>query len=390
MNNKKNYKKGTRNLVVRTILSCGAFPREALEVSDKSVRTGKAATRMMVKEGVLKDTRVVVDRHVHHVLTLGDYSANKEVFQRSVGDRFCEAYESYGYNMSRTIRFSKGKYQKTALRELLSIDAQLFAQFSGAETTIGEAKHLLMADSLQDGPLYYTSKEIKRFKEHRADVAEPLASAEQKTRHRYLAVSETRMKGALFSPGGNYIVYNFGEAMRDITLLGEKRIKAEVAEMLASEGASIEIDGITIVKSLDVMMDMLMDAKQKRNYSIFEDVFPCNYVVPFSQEGRMHFEMMQKRDWRDVIIAKYFPRFNASGPSGLPGVDLILGDNYVNAFMFPDVLRLAKFVETASKSPGKYTVCCFDYQKPFVQAVAGRHCGVKTVRVSSAREIFKE
>lgn len=77
MNNKANYKKGTRREIIKMIHVNGIIPSRALNALENR-RTYREKIKQMIDEGILYEFRVKNGRKTYRVIGLNDYDKKKE------------------------------------------------------------------------------------------------------------------------------------------------------------------------------------------------------------------------------------------------------------------------------------------------------------------------
>ncbi len=396
MNNKKNYKKGMRKKIIQIILVCGFLNRASVHYIDGNSRVYMRKIHDMVEEGFLRDNKVKIGRLTYHILTLASFSSNLDFLQKNIGERECGMYKALGRRLSQKVRFDLTKTKRDSLREILLAEAELFATFSGAATNINNNRKLLGIDSFGGAKWYFNSREIRSYSGFSASIdafsdnnlTKESAIKVADSPNKIKSVTESRFTGVLFSEGGTYITYNFGNSIIKISSAGETRIKQAVFSILCDKGEPGEINGAILAHDLSVFLNLQDSNNKLSTLNALGRIYDHAYVLPLSKEGREHFEIMQEPLWNEKILLRFFSNFDTE-PSNMPeGCDAVNGEYYVNNFMAPDINKLYSFLVLAEKRVGKYVICCFDYQKPFITAIAEGRCDIRTLPLDTAKQLF--
>ena len=403
MNNKKNYKKGTRHQIVKIILFCGFITKKSLSIINGSTSVYKRKAHEMLNEGVLKDTQIPIDRKVQHVLTLRDYPELKETLIKEIGQNECNIYESYGAPVAHKVRFNKQNGRRPALREILSVETQMFAMMSGAGTTLNGEPILFNLDTLDDKSRYYTSKEYKRYTNYYTEVINKDSLIKDKSsllqvesQGKKKALSEVRIIGVLFSSGGNYAVYNFGNRLTKLSTLGEHKIANMISSTAREKNLLQDTKGLFVARDLSVFLKLFSDTGANKQVAKtildLDAIYKHLFILPYTQEGRKHLRIMQQDDWEEKIKLISLRGLQTDTSLTPIACDGYKDNQYVLLFAIPDIAKLYRFIVTAkanADSSCEYTICCFDYQETFIRQVTeNTNCRIKVAPFAKIEKYF--
>jgi len=361
MNNKKNYKNGTRRDVIYLLHGSGVLTKRAMSVLPNHLfnhRTLQRKIREMIEEGTLARYKPKIHETNASLVCMNNYEANKQEITVNIPD---ECIEFYTENHKEHLRKIWNETGSRPDRMLLESETVIFMYSVGADT---------MPDQLDGEVKYYGSREIKRYTGYTDDVK--IVDGKKK-------VQFTKALGLLTSDGGNYAIYNVRHNSVGKLSGGEYKIRHQL-ELITKQlkGPESELkSGILLINKLEYLADCIIDDElnsvQVMRYHNFAAVYDSVYCIPYNTYGRDMVKLMTKPDWKEKLIL--------SATKELQDTSRIhyVCDHYDKdtgigtlVFCIPDIVRLKKFTDYAKMmdEKEKFRIICFDYQKELVKEVS--------------------
>ena len=383
MNNKGNYKKGTRREIIKMIHMGGILPSKSLNALENR-RTYREKIKQMIDEGVLNESRVKNGRHTYRIIGLNEYEKNREKYKMYLPDGYYENYVTYGQQAARQCRNKPGSVSQriigAAETHVIVKEAKIACE---PDTKINLYQKAFLDDG---GSYYYNSREIKNYTGYKDKVR--ILKNENKDTEKL--VISSRMTGLIVSPGGIYSVYNMGQSINDWQAGGELKIKTHLDYLLGNrmENPQSCDNALTIIEEYDSLAHVLAPKTKKENkaeksFENLNQAYKRIYSIPYSLEGKRMIEIMKIPGWehyiREAMLANYEHRDEKVGY--LPCDAITDKEEYVFLYCVPDVAGLKRFLKYAEASGEKerFIVIGFDFQtKMLVKSCNGRCRILKT------------
>lgn len=374
MNDKINYKKGKKSELIRLIYICGIIPYRSLRTLAKDPRLYQRAVKDMEKEGI-----VVVDKKGGEKnIRLLNREERRNEYEKYMTPEYVSYYENYAYeNVHRLIYGSNSPRPASAMRGSAT---QIMMYKAGAD--ISPYKRNLNIEMLQDDDVvYYTSMEIKRVGNYR-DSTETVKKRDESS---YKKLNNTRLTGLLVSPGGQYAVYNTGNALIEWKRYGEVKMAIYLVQLIknkseAETSINIPKEAVIIAQAPSLYAKICNgEAKENKQRTLLNIDFAYDrmYAVPEDQNGILMLKMMEERGWRRRIFNSVLSdRERADAKFSniqCDGYDKEK-DIYKQVFCVPDLVSLKQFVRRAKleRDKKRFVIYCFTCQLPYVSQIADK------------------
>lgn len=374
MNDKINLKKGKKNELLRLIYMCGAIPYRSLRTLAKDPRLYQRAVKDMENEGI-----VVVDKKGGEKnIRLLNRAERKKEYEKYLTPEYVSYYERLAYeNVHRLNYDNKSALPASAMRGSAT---QIMMYKAGAD--ISPYKRDLNSEMIQDEDIvYYTSVEIKRA----GDYGDKVEKVKKRNGETARKVINSRITGLLVSPGGEYAVYNTGNALIEWKRYGEVKMAIYLVQLIQKKSESVTSvnvpkEAIVIAQTPGLYAKICNgEAKDSRQRTLLNIDFAYDrmYAVPEDVNGVLLLKMMQERGWRHRIYSAVLSereRENAKYTTiQCDGYDKEK-DIYKQVFCVPDLVSLKQFTRRAKleRDKKRFVIYCFTCQLPYVSQIADR------------------
>lgn len=393
MNIKKNYNKGTRLDIIKTLHMNAVIPNKALVVMD-TPRTYKDKLREMEKEGLIEEYRVKNWNRSYRIYTLKDYEKNKSDYIEKLGDGYYENYVMTGQQAARTCRSKTGS---ESMRIISAASTYIMMKQAGVKCDPNTKPNLYRNELLDEcGSVYYTSREVKGYTDYHDDIKNNTDEMGDAMKQ----VISSRMTGLLLSDGGAYPIYHLGYSLSNWQRGGELKIKVHMDYMLGSKMSNPKSCDYSILTledyaSLARVITPLTDNDEKNinAFRILDTAYKRIYAVPYSLEGRKMIEIMTIRDWEYKFKSLFLKNYEWRDVerTGIP-CDGYTDDKYVLLFCIPDLKKLRLFKTYAARigDKNRFAVLCFDFQEEMVAKACGSHCRILKASFDKFYDIVKK
>ena len=394
-NLKKNYKKGTRKDVIKTLHMTGILPIKALSMYD-TPRTYKDKIREMEKEKLVCSDRLKLNGHSYRYVYLNDFEKKREEYGDSLPDGFYESYITYG---AEALRQARSKGGSAAARAISDSEAFIMMNSAGIACEPDTKPFLRGKGFIDDVPsCYFQSKEVKGYTNYRDK-----ANMETKDGEQIKLVVSSRLTGLLVSRGGVYAVYNIGSNLSSWRKGRETRIAQHITFMLRDKMQNPrDLDTCLILTDCYGELSRALAPATRRDESAAASFENLSYIynrimaLPFTATGRRMLEIMKTDRWEDAIRSTFLAGYTTEDImyQGVP-CDAYKEENgvmtYLMLFCIPDIKKLQKFKKAAQIAGDKdrYIVACFDFQAELVSRSSNNAYRVFTANFDGFYGMFK-
>ncbi len=378
MNNKPNYSKGNRREIVYLLLNLGILPYPAIKVlskSDGALNRTHQTICAMEKEGLVERRKLQKTRYGSRFLALKDFDKNKSTLTEYIAKECIDFYQSSKSQLYTTWTDSNAK----GIRKIN--EAYLGAMMYGAG-------YDTFVDQSGSDRKYYSSKELKNYLNYGDDVS--VLDGSRK-------VNFTKGFGVATSKGGNYMTYMTWHDTLPKLSDGEHKLKNMSYGVIRQVAVNKEdLSGLIFMNNLQKLANSFdMNTSYKASYTHLMNilkVFPSLYILPYSIEGRKHFEIMSQAMWKEKLIKEATDElqdtktvnYNCHHYDRNTGVGTLV-------FCVPDIGMLFNFYLTALKAKDrhKFRIICFDYQLKFVKDVCKDVCDIYSTSLNDYYDSVK-
>ena len=380
MNNKPNYKKGTRREILKLIHIGSILPTRALNVMD-TPRTFKDKLREMESEGVLAKNKVVNNKRTYKFYTLNNYETTRACYSDSLPNGYYETYVEYGLYAVKDCKNKEG----TASMRIMTTAETLVLMSSAKISCLPDEKPMLKGkDFIDSGANYYLSREIKNYTGYKDSYSKEKFKG--KNGEEMKLVVSSRLTGLLVSDGGIYAVYNVGRSIQNWQRGGELKIKTHIDFMLGEkmkDPSNCEA-ALLYAENFDSFSAIFnpaspADHKAVSSFDNLSSVYRRVYVLPYSKDGRKMTEIMAREGWADSMKGTLLKGFTTERveEQGI-ACDAYTDDESVLLFCIPDLAKLQKFLAAAEYDGHreKFIVICFDFQASLVARACAGKCRI--------------
>ena len=201
----------------------------------------------------------------------------------------------------------------------------------------------------------------------------------------------TRAAGALFYPGGCYVVYNTRDAAMKWKGMGEFKALHSLTEVARLNGGISCLDGaLLFCKSYETAMETLEASEPRHPELRFDSIYPHVHFLPLDGFGARLLEILTLPDWQERLLDLLFEPSTRTYGRGTMEYDAQVGAVKVLSHLDGDLARLLRFREGLWSHRGKFEVVCFPQQAEFVREVLGDRVGVREIRIETVEETLQE
>lgn len=371
MNNKKNYKKGTRKEINELIHMSGIIPEKSLKyIEGKNYRVMRMKIREMIKEGVLEYRK---RKGLPRAILLCESGKDRDRCEESLPAELAEFYKNFGKTDSKRYQYSTTP--GAAERVFYNSDTLIFMHGCGIRTLANEKEGIKEKEEIRGKAIYYTSREIKNGIGYRADVIE---------KEEGINVNSSRLRGMVISENGAYGIYRL-PTLTSYSQNGEYKMKLYldriVRDKLGNEEELTEAVIIADNDRKDIIGNLIRAEKQnvKYRFESMEFVYKSIYGIHADETGQMMMRIFTVKNWKKKIIDSFeLPQEGERRGIACDGAD---GERYYYVYCVPDIKRFRKFLTRAEVENDKnhFIVICFDWQVEMMKKIAGRSVKIKSV-----------
>ncbi len=393
MNNKGNYKKGTRRDIIKTLHLVGIFPSKSLNVLENG-RTYREKIKTMVEEDVVREDRVKNGRHTYRIIALNNYEQNKALYKDTLPDGYYETYVTYGYDASRVTLNKPGSVSQ---RRIGVAETHIMMKSAGIACEPDTKPNLYRKVFIDDGNnYYYSSRELKNYTGYKDEIKKikvTTADAEK------LVVS-SRITGVAITRGGTYAVYNMGQTVTDWQAGGELKMKTHLDFLMGKKMENpIACDNALITTEDYASIARLLNPstpkeyKSERAFENLKQAYRRVYGIPYDLTGKRMLEVMSSDRWvgniKDAMLAGL--TYDDRSVGYLPCHAITDKGEYVYCFCIPDITGLQRFLKYAEADgdKNKFIVMGFDYQMELLAKGCAGRCRVMKTGFEKFYEDYK-
>ncbi len=379
MNNKKNYKKGTRKELIYILTSTGLITLNSLHIisPEFNYNTFRLKLEEMAREKIVEKRKYKRGNEQITFYTLADYKKHKKIITEYIPTACTEYYESERDNINRANNANSSR----ALRKIQESEIMLFMYMTGLAS---------FADQ-NNGTRYFNSKEIKRYLNYGDDI-------EEKTD----TVLYTKVYGFVSNEFNNYSVYHITKKIPALSS-GETKIinifKMFIKKQYPEVNKAI-LKSILLAKDINTLIpyiDIQENNKGKTNELIIASYLDKyqegTYLIPYNDYGKKHVRIMTMPEWDKRMISLYLDH-----KPNTSGVDIACDDYdkeekiYTLVFCVPNLNKLKNFYYNAKmiNSPGHFKIICFDYQYEFISKLFEEYAVIYEAAFEKYYEKIKE
>ncbi len=215
----------------------------------------------------------------------------------------------------------------------------------------------------------------------------------------------TRIKGALFSPGGVYSIYNINNGLIKWNNQGEQKAQVLLMDIInmnydKSYGVEPVVDDTIIFgKDTNTILDILKPPTGKRDKNGFEllsfkNTYKNMYFIPLDIEGARLLNIIMEYNWQQRLRESVFPDEMLLSNTSTISVDCDAynkeDDEYILLFLDGNISKLRRFKESTTDKSHNYKIICFPFQTEMLQKYMGSDFNIMEIKYDMLSEIFFE
>ena len=380
MNNKGNYKKGTRREIVKILHMTGIIPSKSLNVLENK-RTYREKIKTMVDEKVIREGRVKNGRRTYRIIEFNDYEQNRASYSDALPDGYYENYVTYGAQAARQARNVSGRVSQ---RIIGVAETHIMMKSAGIGCEPDTKPNLYRNTFIDDGgKYYYNSRDIKNYTGYK-DKTKIIKN--ENADNEKLVIS-SRLTGLAISKGGVYSVYNMGQSMIDWQAGGELKMKTHLDYLIGHKMENpIACDScITISEDYTSISRLLKpttksDYKTEKAFENLKQAYKKIYGLPYDLNGKRMMEIMTDDNWKnklkDTMLAGH--TYDEKSVGYLPCDAITDNGEYLFLFCVPDITGLQRFIKYAEAQGdrSKFIVIGFDFQAELLAKGCSDRCRI--------------
>lgn len=374
MNNKPNYKKGYRLLIIKTILNTGTLEYSNLELINSQKNIIQRTILKMEKEGYLKIEKSLYGKRI---ILVNDFKKWITEFSEYIPVENLIEYKRYLPDLKKSIYANEAaRYERLAT----GASARLFFYLTGAKSYVDERHKLIEEKRIDEDSInYYPIHELRETEYYKS------AQGVDEKRPR-----NSRVRGICVSPGEIYAVYSLNKNLIEWNQYGENKIKHMIEWVMASkQKINTKVNMLVLSNKIELIERIIWreNVNGKRSYMAVDDVYDSIYTLPLDENGIKHMKIMQRPQWQEEMLSEMLPDkdFNKKAVV-LSNVlcDAIAKDKtYVLLFCIPDIKKLKAFIKKAAiEDTNNYAVYCFNYQMPLIEKIVGQYAQIYSLDIN--------
>ena len=393
MNNKKNYKKGTRLDIIETIHMTSILPVKGLAVVD-TPRTYKDKLKEMKQETLLNDFRVKNDGITYRVFGLNNYEQNRSEYSMFLKDGFYENYVVYAQQLARNCKNMPGG---PSMRVITCSETYIMMKHAGVACDPYNRPNLLQ-DILLDDHMntYYSSREIKSYSDYKVDFK--TVNGKNMLNDTEKLLISSRITGFLLSYGGAYAVYNLGRSITNWQRGGELKMKTYLDYMLANkldrpmrcESALLTLEDYESLSKAITPLNKV-DKAALASFENLQVSYKNIYAIPYNLDGRHMLEIMLQPNWIKDLKDTFLSGFTTVDVELKPmPCDAYTENEYILLFCIPDMKKLQLFKKYAENTNDKnrFIILCFDFQAEMLAKSCSAFCRIQKTNFQNFYEQY--
>lgn len=225
------------------------------------------------------------------------------------------------------------------------------------------------------GPTFYNGRDLKKLKQDEMN----------KTMY-------SRMVGAIFSPGGGYVVYNTRNALMKWHGTGEFKALMDVLE-ISRLNTDLEDfrSAVLFGRDYQIALRTLEDISKSRRMDMrFDATYPFIHFIPMSSFGCDMLRILTLPDWKRNLLESLFESEELSNDRGSFEYDALVDGTYILCHFDGDITRLMRFRGAIKDRPGRYEVLCYPEQVAFLRTYLGENVSLKVLTMDEIKAFFDD
>lgn len=236
---------------------------------------------------------------------------------------------------------------------------------------------------------FYTNTEIKNI--------------DKEQKHK---IEFTKIIGLLFSPGGDYAIYNTNKKLMLWCTQGEHKSQLLIEDIVNhnkeeyitnKEKYYQATEAIIFGYDMDICLDVLKvhENRMKKSvvfeYLTFDNVYKNIYFVPTDENGLNQLLILTQKNWKNILLYKTFNKKFITNVTSAVDCDASTDSSYALMFFDGNIGRLRRFaLAMENKTNKKFEILCFDWQVPFIKKFCGNKVIIKSFSTNTILNLFNE
>ncbi len=342
----------------------------------------------MVGEGFLEEVKQKKGRDTFRAWRPKDFQSELERISIPDKQTFIDSYIKYGSIGSKYlgnkeyIRAERG-YRNALIAELMH-GANIKA-LCGEKPELRGIKNLDISEAY-----YYSATETKgrKIEGKKEEIIEGLEYKATKIEDRENDTSRTfasRAQGAIFSPGGMYIIYHTGKRRMNWIVRSEMQYYRYVSALCGEKykpDKTVSGGGRAIVyyEKESILKEVLLESNLSTVLSA-ESGYEETYLLPYDKKGKWITQIITKENWKEEMLRAIIPEARTDVWTRNIYCDAYDGETNYLLFTAPNITGLNKFLKTAmwNGDKNKFVIIGFDYQSDVLNEVAGDITNIFTI-----------
>jgi len=329
---------------------------------------------------MIGNERVWKEKLIHRLESVQDVrcSTSGEIYQTSL-------VTVSGIRGKRTIRLSRGAL--SVLREMDTHAHQYYMDAFGRHNFSGDIRHIDRNHRVAEGLALchgaeityqpHMLPELSKTKKIRELPASPrfyiARDIKQLGDEELNKTSYTRYIGALFYPGGGYIMYNTRNASMKWSISGELKM-VELLDEIARMSAGLDNIRSALLLGSDAgtALQSILDSALNRNKACRMDhTFPQTHFVPLNADGPRLLKILTLPDWNEKLLTALFNNSQRRQGFGNFEYDAVAGERFVYSHLDSDLARLIRLKEAVKDDLHQIEVLGYPWQLQFLREYLG-------------------
>lgn len=205
----------------------------------------------------------------------------------------------------------------------------------------------------------------------------------------------SRSVGILFSDGGNYPVYNLGNAGIKWDLYGEVKIQVLLMQILKINGIEnkkdrcdeciifgYDISLIFKILSFNETVLKNLHSKDMKSFEFFttQRIYENLYYVPFDEVGSFIYQLLTTKNWRVKLLEILFGPDYQEYKTARYGCDAFINGKFYFNFISFNINALNDFKEAfILKGADSFIVLCLKEQQKYLQEYLGNSVRIRII-----------
>lgn len=219
-------------------------------------------------------------------------------------------------------------------------------------------------------PAFYNGRDLKKLKQD--ELSKTMYS---------------RMVGAIFSPGGGYVVYNTRNALMKWHGSGEFKALMDVLEIARLNTDLPEFrSAVLFGRDYQIALRTLEDISKSRRMDMrFDATYQHIHFIPMSSFGAEMLRILTLPDWKQNLLEALFEPEVLSNDRGTFEYDAKVDGTYILCHFDGDITRLMRFRGAIQDIPGRYEVLCYPEQVTFLRTYLGEEVSLKVLTMDEIK-----